>query len=76
MSCGSRAKQREFLKVSRPFFDKSQVRSFSSFEKTVIGPPLSGRVRLRSIEIVRSRLFVRMLESLGSDIDMGRLTLG
>lgn len=33
MSRESRAKQREFLKLARPFFDKSLVRSFSSFEK-------------------------------------------
>lgn len=34
MSWESRAKQRELLKLPRPFLDKSLVRSFSSFEKT------------------------------------------
>ena len=33
MSPELRAKQREFLKLARPFFDKSLVRSYSSFEK-------------------------------------------
>jgi hypothetical protein len=37
MSRKSRAKQREVLKLGRPFFNKSLVRSFSSFEKRIIG---------------------------------------
>ena len=36
MSPELRAKQREFLKLARPFFDKSLVRSFSSLERPII----------------------------------------
>ena len=44
MSRELRAKQREFLKLARPFFDKSLVRSFSCFEKLHLRPgALSGR---------------------------------
>jgi hypothetical protein len=35
------AKQRKFLKRSHLFFDKSLVRSFSSFDKHIIGPVVS-----------------------------------
>ena len=42
MSRELRAKQREVLKLARPFFDKSLVRSFSSFEILAIGTVVSG----------------------------------
>lgn len=41
MSREPRAKQREFLKLDRPFFDKSLVRRFSSFEKPRHRPVIS-----------------------------------
>jgi len=68
MSRESRAKQREFLKLARPFFDKSLVRSFSSFEKPHYWPgTLPSPPGFAELILPVAGLFVRMLDSLGGD---------